>query len=159
MPMKSLFSQCVDPSRARAMDEDEQKFMLKLLIAEQAQLFKPSKAADLFKNSPETPPFIIQVMIKRLQLAEADLEYSEGTLMLLASIATSPAQAVMLSHELVMATLKHGQYVTLTYLTHDLIPWGFPTEEMFKEAWQSQKITREPGHSDNWLDTAEAWHG
>jgi len=150
--MKSLFS---DPQCARAMDYDEVNMLLRVLIAEKAGLFRPSKADVLFSNSRTPVPGIIQIMIGRLRLAEADLEYSEGIILVLADLADgNPGRAVMLAHELVQATLRYGKCVDVEYFSHDLCLWGYPTDKAFEEAWASQKVG-----SANWLDTTEAWHG
>jgi len=153
--MKSLFSYGADPAKVRAMEPFEAEIMLRVLLAEQSQFIKPSKASDLFKNAPSEPPPAVLTMLGCLRMAEEELLYSEGVIILLAQLATNPGRAViMLAHELVTATLKRGQCVDMSYFGQEVCPWGFPTDEAFRESWASQKTL-----SGNWLDTPEAWHG
>lgn len=158
--MKPLFEQCKDAALARPMTDVESRLMLKAMLAERIGGIRPSKAADLFKDAEQPIPAFISIFVKRLQLTEDDLEYSEGVVILLVNIATNPAQVVMLAYELVQATLKKGSCVDVSYFGQELVPMGFPTDEMMKESWESQKIAPKSGAlNDNWLDTPEAWRG
>lgn len=151
--MNSLF-EC---KQLRALDDYESSLLLKILVANEAGLFRPTKAADLFKDSYDDMPFLLGVIVKRLALAEPELEYNEGTLMFLADISgTRPALAVMWAWSLVQETRKRKHAITPREFSKDLCPLGIPTDEAMHSFWRAQKIDT-GSLEDNYLNTEEAW--
>lgn len=150
--MNTLF----DTTDVDVLTDDQSAMLYQLLVAENAELFKPTKAIDLFKGFYNVP-FMLGIMVKRLLMAEPTLEYSEGTLMFLAEIAgDKPAAAVMWAWSLVKETRKRHQVITTRMLARDLCPFGFAKEKVLLELWMAQKLNTDT-LADNYLDTEEAW--
>lgn len=158
--LKNLF----DTSRAQVgpMTESQSKLFVSLMFAEKA----PENAAlnsmtvdellAFAKQEGAMDVFVFAVFAQRLKAAKIEnVRYSYFTVLFLASLCTTPGEAVLWAWSLFRATAKADKAIKV-YDLADSFPMGFPTEEAIHEAWDAQK--GEPGSGiDNRLDREEAW--
>ena len=135
-------------AKTDAMSKDMTTCFMTMTMAEMAG--NGDEMVDKFKDE-----FIYKVVDKRADFIGLDI--TPLTKMFLCFLVNGvPGTAVMYLTILKYDQLQRGGEMNMKKLSH-IFPMGFLTAEEIERVWKEQKIERESGRTDNFLDTID-WH-
>lgn len=100
---------------------------------------------------------LYKIIDRRLEAMKASEAATVPTKIFTSLISRSAGDAIMWAFTLNYMWVADQKQVDLSVLSH-WFPFGFPTEEDRRTAWQAQKVPNAGvGKSDNLVDYAESW--
>ena len=160
------------PADLRPMTDEESKteiFFASNPLLDQAPLleYTVDHFCSLVDAKEDEIPFLLKVMLKRLELSEQSglVQITPQALMWTASLCKLPGAAIMwtlgMFHESVRRSRSEEGPLSLAAMRTTTFAQGIPTEEAMQRLWEGQKIKLDNHGGQamiiNFVDTRDAW--
>lgn len=130
--------------------------LISSMVAEYQRHGDKYTAAEIYVATEDDAPQPITMMVRKLLLAPSELKFAPEVVGMFAGLADRPGMITLYAYALARYTFYRGPY-SLPDSFRETFPHGLPTERYAHEIWLEQKVPREPGKTDNYLDRHEAW--
>lgn len=147
--VEKIVCQPLEKLKRYRMSDDIAEMLVKMMLYKEA-----------FKNIPDDKekPFIYKLIAKRIECCFTYKIEDPRLILFLAMISETPGKAVMYLAYLQYWCNKSGvQLLDLDTFCERIFPFVFPSDDDLHKLWDSQKVNRDSGGSDNLLDYGTAY--
>lgn len=147
MKLKSLYDM-VQGQQVPEMTKEQATFFIEMCLVD---------AKDPDWELPLGLPFLLQVLVKRLEVFGIKNKFSSPVLIFTAYLCDRPGFSVMWAYTLAhLLELNKGNRITMKEFGI-FFANGFPTQDMYMDCWDAQKGHNHGVAADNLMDNSDWW--